>query len=100
MTFTRKPAQAVETDPRPPITLIRVKSDQLACLGYDPATMTMAAQYRPQSGNAAHVYHYPGILPQAYEAARSPEMTGTQFRALIKGLPFKKYAAEPIPEAE
>jgi hypothetical protein len=98
MPFPRKPAQAVETDPRPPIALARVKSEQIATLGYDAASSTMAVQFRPQDGNVAHVYHYPNIMPESFETARKPETTGSQFRALIKGLVFKKYAAEIIPD--
>lgn len=99
MAFTRKPAQATEAGPRPPIALIRVKSEQLASLGYDATSQTMAAQFLPKEVGPAAVYHYPGITPEAFEEARKPETTGSQFRAIIKGLAFLKYAPEPIPEA-
>ena len=100
MAFTRKPAQAVETDPRPPITLVRVKSEQLAALGYQPETQTMAAQFRPKELGPAHVYHYTPISQAEFEDARKAETTGSRFREIIKGVPFKKYAPEPIPAEE
>lgn len=100
MAFTRKPAQAVETDPRPPIALARVKSEQLAMLGYEPETQTMAAQFRPKELGPAHVYCYSPITAEQFEEARKPETTGSQFRAIIKGVAFKKYAPEPIPDAD
>lgn len=95
MAFTKKPAQAFETEPRPPIAINYVKSDQLAGLGYDVTTATLAAMFRPQQGNTGAVYHYPGI--SAEDAEKAPAMTGTQFRAMIKGVAFKKYPAEPCP---
>jgi len=95
MGFIRKPAQAFETTPRPLITISHVKSDQLAGLGYDPETQTLAAMFRPQSGNTAAVYHYPGITPD--QAGQAATMTGTQFRAMIKGIAFLKFQPEPCP---
>lgn len=95
MGFTRKPAQAFEMTPRPPIAILYVKSDQLAGLGYDAETQTLAAMFRPQQGNTAAVYCYPGI--SAEDAEKAPAMTGTQFRAMIKGVEFKKYPSEPCP---
>ncbi len=98
MPFARKPAQEVETDLRPPIALVRIKSDQLATLGYDAETEIMAAQFRPKEGTTAFVYHYLGVSSEKFAEAGKPETTGSQFRAIIKGVPFKKYAAEQIPE--
>lgn len=95
MAFTRKPAQAFETTPRPPITISYVKSDQLAGLGYDPETQTLAAMFRPQSGDTSAVYHYPGITPE--QASQAPTMTGAQFRAMVKGIAFLKFLPEPCP---
>lgn len=98
MPLIRKPAQATESDPRPTIQLVRVKSDQLASLGYDAEALTMATQFRPKELGPANVYCYTPITPEAFEQAGKPETTGSQFRAIIKGVPFKKYAAEVIPE--
>jgi len=95
MTFKRKPAQAFETTQRPPIQIHYVKSDQLAGIGYDPETQTLAVMFRPPVGNSATVYCYPGITPE--QASQAAGMTGTQFRAMIKGIKFQKFNPEPCP---
>jgi len=90
-TFT--PAQAFETEPRPPIVLNEVESSQVKAIGYDPETKTLAVSF-PRGTGA--IYHYPNVEPETYAAFVGAESIGKFFGANIKSLPFKKYQPDPI----
>ncbi len=106
------PPQATETTPRPPITLSRVKSSQVAAIGYDPETRTLAMQFasraKADSGMGgpveAAVYHYPDVSPETHAALLGVGVEGhsigVAFGSLIKPLAFKKYPAEALPAAD
>ncbi len=91
MPLPAPPAQFSDK-PRPPITMDPVESSQIAAIGYDPATKTLAVQFKHGAGA---IYHYPNFEPETFEALRAAESPGKFFGQHIKGLPFEKYAPEP-----
>jgi hypothetical protein len=88
-------ADAPAEEKRPAITLEPVTSNQVAAIGYDPATKTLAVTF---TRGAGAIYHYPDVEPEAYEAFKGAESIGKHFGQHIKPLPFKKYAPEPVAE--
>lgn len=97
MTREFKAPQAYSDQPRPPIQLVPVVSNQVAAIGYDEATKTLAVQF---TRGAAAFYHYPNVSKETHEAFMKAESIGKYFGANIQSLPFDKYPAEPKPEAE
>lgn len=93
--------QAQETTPRPPIALALVKSDQIGAVGYDPATSTLAVQFKPRmpTGTMMPVYLYPEVTAEQHAAFVGAESLGKHHSAHFKSRPFKSYPAEPMPEA-
>lgn len=91
-------AQAFTEEPMPDIALIPVKSNQVAAVGYDPITKTLAVTFTRGTGA---VYHYPNVEPKTHADFIAAESIGKFFGANIKALPFKKYAPpKEKPEAE
>lgn len=92
-----KPPQAFEVGDAPVIPMVQVNSSQVACIGYDPATQTLACQFTRGTGA---VYHYPNVSPETHAAFVAGDLgpdvepsIGTFFGKHIKPLPFKKYRA-------
>lgn len=95
MTDKKFPAPAAFTEKEyVAIPMAEVKSGQVARVGYDDSTKTLAVQFR--FGKQA-IYHYPDVLPSTYEAFLEAESKGTFFDKHIKPLGFEKY---PAPEAK
>lgn len=94
-TFTAP--QDYSKDPRPPIALVPVKSNQVKEVGYDPATQTLAVTFTRGTGA---IYHYPNVTPEAHAAFVGAESVGQHFGQHIKPLPFTKYAPDPAPKKE
>lgn len=82
--------QPVSTKPRPAIPLHEVKSSQIARVGHDAATNTLAVQFH--RGTA--IYHYPGVSTEQHHAFVNAESIGTHFGKHIKHLPFEKFALD------
>jgi hypothetical protein len=80
--------------PMPDIPLTPVKSNQVAAIGYDPVTKTLAVTFT--SGTA--VYHYPNVEPKVHADFMAAESIGRFFGAHIKALPFTKYMPPAEPE--
>lgn len=68
------------------ITMDSIESSQIAAIGYDPATQTLAIQFK--SGTRA-VYHYANVTPEDWEAFRAAESHGSHFYKHIKPFPEK-----------
>lgn len=68
------------TIPRHPVS-----SSNIASVGYDPASRTLAVEFK--SGG---VYHYPGIDPEQHRAFVSAPSVGGHFHTHIKGLKGEK----------
>jgi hypothetical protein len=63
-----------------------VDSSNIAAVGHDPATGTLAVAFR--DGN---LYHYDGVSSEAHAALMQAESIGKHFHAHIKGAhPFTK----------
>lgn len=65
------------------IPLTQVKSSQLAAIGHDPATETLAIQFL-QKGQPGNVYHYANFTAAEYSAFASAESAGSHFGKHIK----------------
>jgi len=85
-----KAPQAFEEGDAPEIPMLKVNSSQVAAIGYDPATKTLACQFTRGTGA---IYHYPDVSPEQHAAFIGAESIGTHFGQHIKSLPFKKYRA-------
>lgn len=85
-----KPAAAFSEKSYVAIPLTPVTSDQVAAIGYDDATSTLAVTFTRGPG---HIYHYPGVFRQTYEAFMAAESKGNFFGRHIKSLPFEKFPA-------
>lgn len=101
MSKTYTPPQAFETTPRPPITLQRVNSRQIAAAGYSPELETLALQFKPRQGETASVvYHYAGVTPEKFAEFMAAESLGKYHGSNFKPMIFLKFPAEPLPEAQ
>ncbi|WP_017758189.1 KTSC domain-containing protein [Pseudacidovorax intermedius] len=80
----------VSDKPYVEILMAQVRSNQIACIGYDASTKTLAVQF---SRNLDHVYHYPNVEPETHEAFMAAESKGKFFGEHIKPLPFDKFSA-------
>lgn len=78
-------------EPRPPIVLEPVTSNQVKAIGYDEATQTLAVTFTRGEGA---IYHYPLVSPDQYRAFKAADSIGTHFGQHIKQRPFVKYRAE------
>jgi hypothetical protein len=85
------PAQDYSDEPRPQIPLEPVVSNQVAAIGYDEATQTLAVTFTRGTGA---IYHYPLVSKDMFHAFKTAESIGTYFGQHIKQRPFTKYRAE------
>jgi hypothetical protein len=74
---------------RPVIAMDEVQSSQIAKIGYDTATQTLAVQFAPkENGTAGSVYHYSQFSDEDFAAFKNSESLGKHFYKHIK--PFKE----------
>lgn len=85
--FSDKPYVAIQA--------VNVESNQVATIGYDAATKTLALTFTRGPG---HVYHYPNVEPALHAEFLAAESKGKFFGEHIKALPFDKFPA-PAPAA-
>lgn len=81
---------AFSDKPYTPIPMTPVASNQVACIGYDAATKTLACQF---TRGAKHIYHYPNVEPTTFDAFMAAESKGGFFKENIKPLAFDKFPA-------
>lgn len=83
-----KTATAIEMTP--------VKSSQIAAIGHDPETNTLAIQFPAKTGTGS-VYHYSNFTAEDFAAFSAAESKGAHFGKHIKPLaekfPFVKIKA-------
>lgn len=77
------------------ISLSAVKSSQIAAIGHDPVTNTLAIQFSPKKdGTPGSVYHYANFTAAQFDAFKSAESIGSHFGKHIKNntkdFPFTK----------
>jgi len=82
------------------ITLTPVESSQIAAVGYDTATRTLAIQFKSKKG-VGNVYHYDNVPADVHQAFVAAESKGRFFGAHIKGnADFAYRKIEPEQKAE
>ncbi|MDQ7745413.1 KTSC domain-containing protein [Hydrogenophaga pseudoflava] len=74
-----------------PIAMTPVQSNQVAAVGYDAATKTLAVTFTRGPG---HIYHYPNVEEKTHQEFMAAESKGTFFGKHIKALPFEKFHAQ------
>ena len=90
MNIKRIAPAAFSDEPYTPIPMAPVTSNQVAAIGYDAATQTLAVTF---TRGAGAIYHYPDVTPETHAKFVSAESIGSFFGQHIKALPFKKFAA-------
>ena len=84
------------------ITMDSVESSQIAAIGYDAGSQTLAIQFKGKGDKPGSVYHYSGVTLEDFAAFKSAESIGSHFYRHIK--PFdQKYPyvrIEPAPQTE
>lgn len=73
-----------------PIPMAAVESNQVAAVGYDEATKTLAVTFTRGTGA---IYHYPNVEPKLHADFMAAKSKGTFFGAHVKALPFQKFKA-------
>jgi hypothetical protein len=63
------------------ITLKPVKSSQIAAIGHDPATNTLAIRFN----GGQKLYHYEGVTPDDFSKFAAAPSMGKHFGANIRG---------------
>ena len=74
------------------IPMTAVQSKQIAAVGYDAASKTLAMTFTRGPG---HVYHYPNVEQKTHDEMMAAESKGAFFGQHIKTLAFDKF---PAPE--
>lgn len=76
--------------PFAPIAMTPVQSNQVASVGYDATTKTLAVTFARGPG---HIYHYPNVEEKMHTEFMASDSKGTFFGKHIKTLPFEKFQA-------
>lgn len=77
------------------ISLSPVKSSQIAAIGHDPVTNTLAIQFSPKKdGTPGSIYHYANVSAAQFDAFKSADSIGSHFGKVFKhntkDFPFAK----------
>jgi hypothetical protein len=77
------------------IELTPIDSRQIAAIGHDAKTETLAIQFKNWNGEVGSTYHYSNFSAEDFEAFKSSESKGKHFGAHIK--PFaSKYPYQKV----
>lgn len=68
----------------PIIPMSPVESSQLAAIGHDLATNTLAIQFKSYSDKPGSVYHYANFTPEKFEEFQTSKSLGAHFKQVIK----------------
>lgn len=72
--------------PIPNITMKPVESSQLAAIGHDPVTNTLAIRFKSHQENKPEAtYHYQGFTAEDFEKFEKADSQGSHFYKNIKG---------------
>lgn len=66
------------------IPLTPVTSSQLAAIGHDPDTNTLAIRFNGKDGKLGGLYHYSNFTAEQFEAFQAAESKGSHFIRTIK----------------
>ncbi len=102
-----KPAAAFSEKEYVAIPMTSVVSNQIAAIGFK-STITSDAAPSSDIGVLAvtftrgpgHIYHYPNVSRETYDAFMAAESKGTFFGQHIKSLPFDKFPAAVATKAQ
>lgn len=97
MTFQKTPAAAFAEKDYAHIPLTAVESNQVAAIGYDAVSGTMAVTFARSPG---HVYHYPNVSPELHQQFLEADSIGSFFGQHIKTLAFDKFPASVLQPPE
>lgn len=73
--------------PRPIIAMDSVDSSQIAEIGHDPKTNTLAVKFPANKRGVSSVYHYTNFTAEQFEAFQAAESKGSHFGKFIKRCP-------------
>lgn len=83
-----------ETQQPPVIAMTEVQSSQVAAIGHDAATNTLAIQFPSKTDKPGSLYHYANFTAEDYAEFLAAESKGSHFIHKIKKLtekyPFKR----------
>ncbi|MBB1060384.1 KTSC domain-containing protein [Marilutibacter spongiae] len=71
------------------IALNDVDSSQIAAIGHDPETNTLAIRFKTWKGEPSSLYHYANFTADDFAAFQEAESKGRHFGAHIKPFPEK-----------
>lgn len=74
-------AEAIQ---HPTIAMNAVESSQIAAIGHDPATNTLAIQFPGKGDKPGSVYHYANFTADDFKAFQDAESKGSFFGKNIK----------------
>lgn len=76
------------------IPMTAVDSSQIAEIGHDPLSNTLAIRFKSWNGKASNLYHYENFTAEDFAAFRDAESIGRHFAEHIKPhvtkYPFKR----------
>jgi hypothetical protein len=84
-TLTPEQQARIDAIPRTPITMMPVESSQIAAIGHDPNTSTLAIRFQPKAGfEQGSLYHYANASAEFFARFREAETIGGFFYQNIK----------------
>jgi len=85
------------------IALQDVESRQIAAIGHDDASHTLAVRFKSWKGEATSLYHYDNVTAEDYAALQAAESKGGHFNKVIKAdpvrWPYRKVEDRPLADA-
>lgn len=90
-----------DTKKTPKIEMKPVESSQLAAIGYDPQSQTLAIQFKGRGDTPGPVYHYFDFEPERFAEFEAAESKGSFFYQQIRSnqtrYPYQRQVADCIP---
>lgn len=71
------------------ITMKPVTSSQIAAIGHDPETNTLAIRFKNYKGEPSTLYHYANVDAEAFKAFSEAPSIGSHFIHEIKPKPLE-----------
>jgi hypothetical protein len=73
----------------PRIELVDVESRQIAAIGHDAASQTLAVRFKNWKGEITSLYHYDNVTAEDFAALQAAESKGGHFNKVIKADPVR-----------
>ncbi|KGK59604.1 hypothetical protein NC00_01410 [Xanthomonas cannabis pv. phaseoli] len=85
------------------IALQDVESRQIAAIGHDAASQTLAVRFKSWKGETTSLYHYDNVTAEDFAALQAAESKGSHFNKVIKAdpvrWPYRKVEHRPLADA-